>query len=89
VLQAPTLPRDSDEIAGDMRMAHNKELHNLYSFTCYYSNEQTKEDEMDGTYSTHERRDVHIELRFGSLKGRHHLEDLDVDERIHWINETW
>jgi hypothetical protein len=46
---------NSNEETGDMRMAHNGELHNLYSFTNYYSNEQTKEDEMDDTCSAHER----------------------------------
>jgi hypothetical protein len=73
---------NSDEVTGDMRIAYIKELHNLYSFINYYSNEQTKEDEMDGTCSTHERLDVHTELRFGNVKGSYRLEDLDVDERI-------
>lgn len=52
---------NNDDVTGDMRMAHNKGRHDLYSFTSYYPNEQTKKAEMDGTYRTHERRNMYTD----------------------------
>jgi hypothetical protein len=44
-----------EEVVGGWRRLHNEELHNLYASTNIIRVKKVKEDEMDGTCSTHGR----------------------------------
>jgi hypothetical protein len=63
------------------RRLHNEEFHNLYASPNIIS-DRINDDEMVGTCSTHGRDEMHTRLWPENLKGRHYLEDLNVDRRI-------
>jgi len=61
---------------------HNEELHNLYNSSNIIFSDQTKGDQMGKSFSMDERLEIYIIFWLENLKGRDHLENLNIDGRI-------
>jgi hypothetical protein len=79
-----------DEVTGEWRRLHNKELYALNTSPTIIRVIEKKTTEIDRICSTYGwRREVHTGLYWENLKGGDHLEDLREDGRIilKWIFE--
>jgi hypothetical protein len=82
-----------NEVTGEWRRLHNKEL---YDLSPHQTSDQIKKNELGETCSTIGREEVYTGHWWRNLRERQHSEDLCVDERIilklifkKWDGETW
>jgi hypothetical protein len=90
VLRKVCVP-ERDEVTGEWRRLHNKELYALYSTPNIIWFLKSRRMRWAGHVARMgERRGAYRAL-MGKPEGRNHLEDPGVDERIilNWISEKW
>jgi hypothetical protein len=75
-----------DEVTGEWRRLHNRELHALYSSSNINAVDQSKKNEMDVACSTYGG-EVHTWFCWENLREEDHLKDVGVDGKIKlkWI----
>jgi hypothetical protein len=78
-----------DEVTGEWRRIHNKELYALYSSPNIIW--VIKKTEVGRACSTWGRVEVHTGFQWGNLREGDHIEDLGIDGRVilKWILEKW
>ena len=80
-----------DEVTGEWRRLHNKELYAVYSATNIIRVIRSRRLRWAGHVARMGRGEVQAGFWWGNLRERHNLEDPDVDGRImlKWIFGNW
>jgi len=74
-------------VAGSWKRLHNEELHNFYASPCIVRVVKSRRLRFAGHVACMKRWKMHMKFWSENLKGRDHLEDLGIGERIilEWI----